>query len=265
MRNEVMMLEDASRAVAMPARVHQAPGCSSSSAACPAVLAHPAVARTLLSPQLLPKRTNQRLLTFASIKACTFCESDSTRPSLSRFKGCQVRVAVFSAEPPTTMAEKEATVFILDLGASMAKAHSGRTESDLDWSMRYVWDKITDIVSANRKTLCVGVVGLRTDETSNKLQDESGYENISVLQELGPMSMTSLKTLQSSIKPSKTWSGDAISAIVIAVEMIDSFTKKLKWNRKIVMITDAQSGIDPDDIGDIAQKMNDSNINLTIL
>ncbi|KAJ6785724.1 hypothetical protein PWT90_07098 [Aphanocladium album] len=163
------------------------------------------------------------------------------------------------------MAEKEATVFILDLGASMGKAHSGRSESDLDWSMRYVWDKITDIVSANRKTLCVGVVGLRTDGTSNKLQDEDGYDNISVLQELGPMTMTSLKTLQSSIKPSKTFSGDAISAIVVAIDMIDTFTKKLKWNRKIVMITDAQSGIDPDDIGDIAHKINDSNISLTVL
>lgn len=163
------------------------------------------------------------------------------------------------------MAEKEATVFILDLGASMAKAHNGRSESDLDWSMRYVWDKVTDIVSANRKTLCVGVVGLKTDGTSNTLQDDDGYENISVLQELGPMTMTSLKTLQSSIKPSKTASGDAISAIVVAVDMIDTFTKKLKWNRKIIMVTDAQSGIDPDDIGDIAHKINDSNIHLTVL
>ncbi|KAM3526217.1 hypothetical protein NHJ13051_003575 [Beauveria bassiana] len=102
------------------------------------------------------------------------------------------------------MADKEATVFILDLGASMGKSHSGRSESDLDWSMRYVWDKITDIVSANRKTLCIGAVGLRTDGTMNKLMDEDGYDNISVLQELGPMTMTSLKTLQTSIKPSKT-------------------------------------------------------------
>ncbi|TQW10412.1 Ku family DNA helicase [Cordyceps javanica] len=163
------------------------------------------------------------------------------------------------------MADKEATVFILDLGASMGKSHSGRSESDLDWSMRYVWDKITDIVSANRKTLCVGVVGLRTDGTRNNLMEEDGYENISVLQELGPMTMTSLKNLQTSIKPSKEFAGDAISAIVVAVDMIDTFTKKLKWNRKIVMITDAQSGIDPDDIGEIAHKINDSNIHLTVL
>lgn len=165
------------------------------------------------------------------------------------------------------MAEKEATVFIVDLGASMGKVNgeSGRSESDLDWSLRYVWDKISDIVSANRKTLCVGVVGLRTDETQNQLSESDGYDNISVLQELGPLTMASFAGLKTSIKLSNTLDGDAISAIVVAVDMMDTFTKKLKWNRKIVMITDAQSGIDPDDIDDIANKINDSNIQLTIL
>lgn len=163
------------------------------------------------------------------------------------------------------MTDKEATVFILDLGSSMAQSHCGREQSDLDWSMQYIWDKITDIVAANRKTLCVGVVGLRTDETSNRLQDDDGYENISVLQELGPMTMSSLRSLQQVIAPSSTISGDAISAIVVAVDMIDTFTKKLKWIRKVVMVTDGQGAIDADDIEDIAKKMNDSKIQLTVL
>ncbi|KAK0389105.1 hypothetical protein NLU13_2680 [Sarocladium strictum] len=163
------------------------------------------------------------------------------------------------------MADKEATVFIIDLGSSMAESHNGRSQSNLDWSMCYVWDKITDIVAANRKTLCVGVIGLRTDETSNKLQDDDGYENISVLQELAPMNMSSLRSLQGAIKPSNTVSGDAISAIVVAVDMIDTFTKKLKWLRKIVLVTDGRGALDADDTSDIAKKMNDSNIQLTIL
>lgn len=163
------------------------------------------------------------------------------------------------------MADKEATVFILDLGASMAETHSGRPESDLDWSMRYVWDKITDIVAASRKTLCVGIVGLRTDETSNKLQHDDGYDNISVLQDIGPMTMANLRSLQKSLVPSSTGSGDAISAIVVVVDMIDTFTKKLKWIRKIVLVTDGLGEMDADDIGDIARKMNDSGIQLTIL
>ncbi|KFA55777.1 hypothetical protein S40293_01963 [Stachybotrys chartarum IBT 40293] len=174
-------------------------------------------------------------------------------------------VSKASASDGDVMTDKEATVFILDLGSSMAQSHSGREQSDLDWCMQYVWDKITDIVAANRKTLCVGVVGLRTDETSNRLQDDDGYENISVLQELGPMTMSSLRSLQQVVAPSSTISGDAISAIVVAVDMIDTFTKKLKWIRKVVMVTDGQGAIDADDIEDIAKKMNDSKIQLTVL
>lgn len=162
------------------------------------------------------------------------------------------------------MADKESTVFIIDLGASMKAANGGRKESDLDWSMSYVWDKISNVVASNRKTLCVGVVGLRTDETNHTLA-EDGYDHISILQPLGPMSMSSLKTLQPKIKPSKTTEGDAISAIVIAVDMIDTYTKKNKWKRQICLVTDGQGEIDPDDIGDIARKIKDSNIELTVL
>jgi ATP-dependent DNA helicase 2 subunit 2 len=44
------------------------------------------------------------------------------------------------------MASKEATAYIIDLGASMAEKRHGRDVSDLDWAMEYVWDKITTTV-----------------------------------------------------------------------------------------------------------------------
>ena len=165
------------------------------------------------------------------------------------------------------MAEKEATVYIIDVGSTMARTRNGRQESDLDWAMRYLWDKLTYVVGLNRKTLCVGVLGLGTEETNNKLNGDDGYENISVLHELGVITTASLKSLESAIKPSGSWAGDAVSAIVVAVDMIDTFTKKLKWARKIVLITDAEGALDADssDMQDIAKKMNDSKISLDIL
>lgn len=44
------------------------------------------------------------------------------------------------------MADKEATVYIMDIGRSMGRKHQGRKETDFDWAMRYVWDKITTTV-----------------------------------------------------------------------------------------------------------------------
>jgi hypothetical protein len=44
------------------------------------------------------------------------------------------------------MADKEATVFVIDMGASMGKTSQGRTLNNLDWVMQYVWDKIASKV-----------------------------------------------------------------------------------------------------------------------
>ena len=61
------------------------------------------------------------------------------------------------------MADKQATIYIVDIGRSMGQTHHGRTETDLEHAMRYVWDRITTTVSNGRKTDLVGVVALRTD------------------------------------------------------------------------------------------------------
>ena len=51
------------------------------------------------------------------------------------------------------MADKEATVYIVDMGASMGEKRNGRKESDLDWAMTYVWEKITSTVGTWRLSL----------------------------------------------------------------------------------------------------------------
>jgi ATP-dependent DNA helicase 2 subunit 2 len=45
------------------------------------------------------------------------------------------------------MAEKEATVYIVDVGKSMGEKRNGRSMTDLEWAMQYVWDCITATVS----------------------------------------------------------------------------------------------------------------------
>lgn len=165
------------------------------------------------------------------------------------------------------MASKEATVYIIDLGSSMADCNNGRTESDLDFSMRYVWDKIANTVSTGRKTLFIGVVGLRTDETRNDQADQGdeGYENISVLQPLGAMTLADLRALKEAVKPSDSMSGDAVSAVVVATEMIVAFTKELKYDRKIVLVTDGLGVIDGDALDEIAGRINEKKIQLSVM
>jgi ATP-dependent DNA helicase 2 subunit 2 len=57
----------------------------------------------------------------------------------------------------------------------------------------------------------------------------------------------------------------AISSIVVAVQMIVSHCKKLKYRKKIVLVTNGLGAIDNDELDQIAGKIKQENIDLVIL
>ncbi|RJE17177.1 hypothetical protein PHISCL_10486, partial [Aspergillus sclerotialis] len=57
----------------------------------------------------------------------------------------------------------------------------------------------------------------------------------------------------------------AISSIVVAVQMIVSHCKKLKYRKKIVLVTNGLGTIDNDELDQIAGKIKEENIDLVIL
>jgi ATP-dependent DNA helicase 2 subunit 2 len=162
------------------------------------------------------------------------------------------------------MTDKEATVYCIDLGKSMGKTKNGRDKSDLDWAMTYVWDKVTSIMAMGRKTTYQAIVAFKTDETNNELADD-GFDNISVLQELAALSLNDLQRLRHLIQPSHTDGGDAISAVVVAIQMIAKHCKKLKYKRRVILVTNGSSPIDADDMDEIVSKLQEDNIELVIL
>ena len=165
------------------------------------------------------------------------------------------------------MADKEATVYIVDLGRSMAERNNGRKETNLDWAMTYVWEKITSTVATERKTATLGVIGLRTDGTDNELSDEESFKHISVLQDIGQLQLPGLHELRQKVIVSSTNRGDAISAIVIAIQLITKYTKKLKYKRKIVLATDGRGSLDadPDGLVEISKKIKADETELVVL
>ncbi|KAF2834504.1 putative Ku family DNA helicase [Patellaria atrata CBS 101060] len=165
------------------------------------------------------------------------------------------------------MADKEATVYIIDVGKSMGEKNNDRSETDLDWAMHYIWDRIATTVSTGRKTLLVGVVALRTDGTNNALngEDDDNYQNISVLAPLGQFLMPDIRRLKDLIRPSKTEEGDAISALIIAIQMINEQCRKLKYRRQIVLITNGRGQMDPDGLEGIVAKIKEDDMRLQIL
>jgi ATP-dependent DNA helicase 2 subunit 2 len=57
----------------------------------------------------------------------------------------------------------------------------------------------------------------------------------------------------------------AISALVIAIQMISDHCKKLKYRRKIVLVSNGRGSMDDDGLEDIMKKITDDNIELVVL
>ncbi|RAL06125.1 ATP-dependent DNA helicase 2 subunit KU80 [Aspergillus ibericus CBS 121593] len=163
------------------------------------------------------------------------------------------------------MADKEATVYIVDFGKSMGERRHGREVTDLEWAMQYVWDRITGTVATGRKMALLGVIGFRTDDTSNELEDDPDYSHISVLSGIKQFLMPDIRELSDRIKPSKTNKGDAISALVLAIQMIITQCKKLKYKRRIVLVTNGEGPMNPDNLSEITKKIKEDDIELIIL
>lgn len=140
-------------------------------------------------------------------------------------------------------------------------------------------------VATGRKTLLQGVLGLRTDGdfplrsickppqvvliartgTNNAFKDDDSYSHVSVLQPIDQILMPQLRQLQDLIKPSGTDEGDAISALVIAIQLIADKCKHLKYKKNIYLVTNGNGAIDADDITEITSKIKSDGITLTIL
>ncbi|CAO2653109.1 Nn.00g025200.m01.CDS01 [Neocucurbitaria sp. VM-36] len=170
------------------------------------------------------------------------------------------------------MAGKEATVYILDLGRSMGEKRHGRDQSDLDWALEYVWDKITTTVATGRKSALMSVIGCRTDESdlAGVMEQADGYENIRVFSQLKQYLLGDIRNLQEHLKPSRTNDGDLVSALAVAVQMIDNATKgakgnPLKYDRRVIIVTDGRGDMDTGDLEQIAMKIKDADAPIDIV
>ncbi|KAK5240832.1 ATP-dependent DNA helicase yku80 [Cryomyces antarcticus] len=77
--------------------------------------------------------------------------------------------------------------------------------------------------------------------------------------------MPELRNLRSLVRLSNTDDGDAISAIVIAIQMIDNQCKKLQYIKKIILVTNGRSVMDDEDVPQIVSKLREDNIELVIM
>ncbi|KAK9449869.1 SPOC like C-terminal domain-containing protein [Limtongia smithiae] len=165
------------------------------------------------------------------------------------------------------MAEKEATVFVIDLGHSMREAHMAPAggRSDFELAMTYVLDKVGFKILTGRKTDMVGIIGVGTEETKNALQGNPGYEHISLLFKIQQFILSDFRALNDTVKPSAASFGDMISGLVLGITTVMEHCRHLKYIKNITMLTNCNTQINFDGSLEIIRKLKEANVNLTII
>ncbi|KAG0270161.1 ATP-dependent DNA helicase II subunit 2 [Actinomortierella ambigua] len=166
------------------------------------------------------------------------------------------------------MANKEATCYILDIGPTLKAKREGSKRSRLEETKEALIRLVANKVHMNRKTVYVSVVLVGSDVTNNDLasiNEEGGeYQNIDVLQPFGVATVDLMKGIQNDVKLGSTM-GDCLDGLIVAMDMMVKFCRKLKYEKKIIILTDASAPISPEGIDVVKDNLRSENIQLNVI
>jgi len=160
----------------------------------------------------------------------------------------------------------DVTVFIVDVGVSMctpALAEVGGKVTLADLAMRLARNAVQQkLLFLPRHH--VGIVFFGTMATQNELQND-GYPNVVVARD-GRLDAPDLPALRALTEaPQGGAQSDAVNAMIVAMDLLIRNTKEGKWNRRIVLLTDATSAsFGDEDLVECAKQLELTNTRLSV-
>eukprot|EP01080_Neovahlkampfia_damariscottae_P000481 gene481-6891_t len=157
---------------------------------------------------------------------------------------------------------KEATVIILDLGKSMSEKGSNILEQIKQVTTTFL--KLKMVFNPND---LVSIVVAGSSETKNPLYDSDGKcKNVEVIQNFDAVSLELFQKIED-IKEFGKKNSEIFESIELAVELIITKCKKLKYKRRIILISDAGSKFsrDSENVDDLVTVMKAREMQLDVI
>ncbi|KAJ3111047.1 X-ray repair cross-complementing protein 5, partial [Physocladia obscura] len=153
------------------------------------------------------------------------------------------------------MANKEATVMVLDVGRTMWHSLDVDGKTHLDNACTAIAHILHSKITQGRKTDLVAIVLVGTDGTKNALNEKikTQYKHITTYVDIGMASLDTFKYVTNGCEKG-SGSGDIIDGIVVAITMLEKHCKHLKWVKSIFVFSDFSTEIDTDDDNKIISK-----------
>ena len=154
---------------------------------------------------------------------------------------------------------KEATWILVDVSRSMASDIADVKGAVLDMLSTKIFHHKQDVV---------GILLLGTEKSENALNAEMGdgqYEHITTLRNMAKVDFDALRTVHDELE-ADSGAADLVDGIALGLHLLLGFVRKLKFAKRLLIITSAAAPCDPDDdnLGELAQKMKAEDVALTV-
>ncbi|KAJ3069683.1 X-ray repair cross-complementing protein 5 [Podochytrium sp. JEL0797] len=158
------------------------------------------------------------------------------------------------------MANKAATVLLLDVSKSMWRTRDAQGKTPLDEALRAVEHILHTKIVAGRKTDLVSLVLVGSDDTDNAL-------DIAHISTYSPLEMPTLETLrfvaEGAVKGHGT--GDLIDGTMVAHNLLKTHCKHLKWNKLIYIVSDFCSPINSENNENIVASTREYGVTVNLI
>ena len=164
------------------------------------------------------------------------------------------------------MVQKTATVYVIDITHFMNSQLGETGKSALDHAKYAISRMLHERILSGRKSNQVAVVLVGAEETANDLfQEDSGeYANIQVIQGFDQASVSLLRQVQQ-LECSSGIKADVLDGLVVAVDTVMKFCKKLKFDKKVYVFTNGLGQINQNGIEDIAQTIAGQQVEVSVV
>ncbi|KAI9497325.1 SPOC like C-terminal domain-containing protein [Zychaea mexicana] len=165
------------------------------------------------------------------------------------------------------MANKKATVYILDSGPSMGKWLKLHEATAFQKSKEVIQTALEEKLLAGRKTDQVSIVIAGTEESDNHLAVEQPgqYQHITVMSQIKQPDLELVrKFVNVPLLDSKENSADPFDAVILTVAMIKDYVRHLKFEKRIRLFTTLEGNVNWDNIEDVNQMLRGCGIEISI-
>ncbi|KAJ3009384.1 X-ray repair cross-complementing protein 5 [Thoreauomyces humboldtii] len=173
------------------------------------------------------------------------------------------------------MAQKAATLFILDVSPSMRARKDADGLTYQEHAQKIIYKMLHSKVIVKRKTDTVALLLVGSTETSNILAEDDQYQHIQAYQFSNDedilfkaADLNLMKYIDAGIEDG-SGGGDMMDALIVGIHMIEVFTTgktgPLKYDRKIYVLTDAANPMVTEDYETVVANAKSQGITMSLI